>query len=247
MHLLHETCSLSTFFKAAVMDIKNKIGQRIAETRKQCGYTVKELAEKTIDLKPSRISNWEQGTRTPGPSETKQLARALSVPAAYLLCLTADDTMTTEYTGSMIVPVLPLLSFEQAATPTKIVKQGADILNKNNPELLLPVSKSLSKQVSLDAFYLTIIDDSMEPELKVGDLILINTQSKLAPGDYVLVVLPKQKSPVIRKYRELSLNKKTNMTYELVSLNDDWPSITIDNEKAKAKILGTVAELRRQV
>ena len=70
------------------MDIKKEIGQRIYEARKGKGLTRKALAELTDDLKPSRISNWEYGMRTPGPEEVKQLSKALDVSPAFLMCLT---------------------------------------------------------------------------------------------------------------------------------------------------------------
>ncbi|WP_457604303.1 helix-turn-helix domain-containing protein, partial [Legionella pneumophila] len=70
------------------MDIREQIGNRITKARKELGITIKELAERTAELSPARISNWEQGTRSPGPMEAKLLADQLNVSAAYLLCLT---------------------------------------------------------------------------------------------------------------------------------------------------------------
>ena len=69
--------------------MKKMIGSRIAQARKANGLTIKELAEKT-GLSASRIGNWEQGTRSPGPSETKLLAEVLNIAGAWLLCLTDD-------------------------------------------------------------------------------------------------------------------------------------------------------------
>ncbi|STX28449.1 phage repressor [Legionella beliardensis] len=69
--------------------MKKIIGNRIAQARKVNGLTIKVLAEKT-GLGPTRIGNWEQGTRSPGPEEAKILSRALQVAASWLLCLTDD-------------------------------------------------------------------------------------------------------------------------------------------------------------
>ncbi|WP_154699594.1 helix-turn-helix domain-containing protein, partial [Legionella pneumophila] len=46
------------------MDIREQIGNRITKARKELGITIKELAERTAELSPARISNWEQGTRS---------------------------------------------------------------------------------------------------------------------------------------------------------------------------------------
>lgn len=71
------------------MNMKKMIGSRIALARKANGLTIKLLAEKT-GLGATQIGNWEQGTRTPGPAETKLLSKELGVAASWLLCLTDD-------------------------------------------------------------------------------------------------------------------------------------------------------------
>ena len=69
--------------------MKKIIGSRIAKARKANGLTVKALAERT-GLGMTRIGNWEQGTRSPGPEEAKLLARELRIAASWLLCLSDD-------------------------------------------------------------------------------------------------------------------------------------------------------------
>ncbi|KTC93549.1 helix-turn-helix domain-containing protein [Legionella cincinnatiensis] len=71
------------------MNIKKIIGSRITQARKANGLTIKVLAERT-GLGVARIGNWEQGTRSPGPAETKLLSEVLNVAGAWLLCLTDD-------------------------------------------------------------------------------------------------------------------------------------------------------------
>ncbi|QBR84677.1 XRE family transcriptional regulator [Legionella israelensis] len=71
------------------MNMKKMIGSRIAQARKANGLTIKELSEKT-GLSASRIGNWEQGTRSPGPLEAKILSKELKVAASWFLCLTDD-------------------------------------------------------------------------------------------------------------------------------------------------------------
>lgn len=68
------------------MDIKKQIGKRIKQARGD--RTLKEIASKTKNLSISRVSNYEQGYRTPGPSEAKELANALgNINAPQILCL----------------------------------------------------------------------------------------------------------------------------------------------------------------
>jgi len=81
--ILHLLCHNATRLYLGSMDIKKEIGYRIREARQRKRLTLK--PEKTGNLKIARISNFEQGLRTPGLEEVKQLAVALDVQVSYLL------------------------------------------------------------------------------------------------------------------------------------------------------------------
>ena len=102
------------------MNIKEEIGKRIANARKQVGLTAKQLADRTVNLKPARIGNWEQGTRTPGVQEVKQIAKVLGVSPAYLFCLTDEENTAQK---SLELPVIiPLLDYSEITNPKNISK-----------------------------------------------------------------------------------------------------------------------------
>jgi transcriptional regulator with XRE-family HTH domain len=70
------------------MNYKNEIGRRIRLMRKQHQLSLEALAKATDGkLSKSRISNYEQGLRMPGPQEANVLAKVLGVDAAWLMCL----------------------------------------------------------------------------------------------------------------------------------------------------------------
>ena len=75
------------------MDYKKEIGRRIAAERARHEWSLEELALQTGGLlSKSRISNYEQGTRMPGPMEANILAAALKCDAAFLMCLQQSIT-----------------------------------------------------------------------------------------------------------------------------------------------------------
>jgi transcriptional regulator with XRE-family HTH domain len=73
------------------MNLKKMIGDRIFQARKANELTIKVLAERT-HLGATRIGNWEQGTRSPGPEEAMILSKPLHVAASWILCLTDDPS-----------------------------------------------------------------------------------------------------------------------------------------------------------
>jgi transcriptional regulator with XRE-family HTH domain len=70
-------------------------GRRLKAARVAKGMTVEHLADMTGgDIKASRISNYEQGTRGMKPPQAIMLAKLLDVSPAYLLTLTEDADLS---------------------------------------------------------------------------------------------------------------------------------------------------------
>lgn len=216
------------------MNIKEKIGQRIKEERLAKGFTLKNLVELTEDLKQTRISNWERGNRTPGPEEIKQLARALEVSPAYLMCLT-DKKHPETIPG--LGAIVPLLDHQQASDPKSFI----NTLKKshNTSELsFIPVTSELNSRLGEYAFALKVKDDSMHPELRINDILIIDPDSKLRPGCITITKLNDKDEVLIRRYKELSVS--TDFTsFELQAENNHWGNIPV-TKKSESVSLGVV-------
>ena len=213
------------------MNIKEKIGERILEARKAKGLTRKALAELTDDLKPSRINNWESGIRTPGPEEIKQLADALDLQPAYLMCLSDDKQLVNTDTIYVLIPLLDPTQATQAENYTSV--QSPDHTTHAH---LISVSTALLPQLSQHAFALKMPDNSMIPEFLMNDLLVIDPSVPPKPGDFVAVQVTGKMEAIICQYKKLSY---TLSEFELLTLNDKWPNITVD-ESDQVKMIGKV-------
>ncbi len=141
---------VSIFLGEIVSTIKEKIGQRIYEARKAKGLSQQGLANLTIDLKQSRINNWENGLRTPGPEEIKQLANALEVPAAFLMCLSDEKQENqTKKLGRLI----PLFDHHQACDAKHCLNELREQASADNA-VLISVSTALLPTLEGDVFAL---------------------------------------------------------------------------------------------
>jgi SOS-response transcriptional repressor LexA len=212
-----------------VVNIKEKIGQRILEARKAKGFTRKALADLTDDLKQSRINNWERGIRTPGPEEIKQLAQALEVSPAFLMCLSDEKKDKLIANPSRLIP---LLDYKQAYdTRAAYEQEFRDIV-------FISVSTVLLPELSEEAFAIKIIDDSMIPEIRVNDTLVIDPSVSPKPGDYVIVKIGNKSEIIICQYKKLSY---TSSDFELLTLNDNWPNIRVCHE-LQVEIIGVVMQ-----
>jgi SOS-response transcriptional repressor LexA len=223
-----------------VINIKEKIGQRILEERKAKQLTRKALAELTDDLKPSRIANWESGLRTPGPGEIKQLAEALDIAPGYLMCLTEEKQLKTEF--PWLGALVPLLSAQQACDPHACI-QAIKEDGAGDSVSFIPLSPELSKGLGVNAFALRMQDDSMMPELKMGDVLIVDPNQTIRPGGLVVARLQDSHEATVRRYKQLSAGSPMQ-DYELIAVNENWASVRV-SQPCGHRIIGLVLGLFR--
>lgn len=204
----------------AELNIKKEIGRRLLEARKAKGLTLKELGELTGGLKQTRLTNWEQGTRAPGPEEIKQLAHALDVSPAFLMCLSDEMQVKKIQSPSHLIP---LLDSRQACDVKMYINSDSDC-ELSNGVVFISVSTELLPELSEEAFALKMTDESMVPEIRVNDVLVIDTLISPKPGDYVVVKVANKSEVIVCQYKKLSF---TSPEFELLTLNDNWPNIKV--------------------
>lgn len=223
------------------MDIQHKIGNRIATARKELRLTVRALAERTKTLKPSRISNWENGTRTPGPEEAIQLAQALEISPAYLLALTDDPTIGKRIKIPGVLNTIPTLDYQQSCNPLPLL-QALKSKTLNQIHLFTAIGDELTGKIGDQCFALHIKDNSMEPEIKTGDFVIFDIDRKPNPGNFVIAKINSESTAIIRQYKQTSYSGE----FELVALNKNWPGVII-HSKQEGQIIGVAVEVRHHL
>ncbi len=230
---------ISIFLGGIVSTIKEKIGQRIYEARKAKGLSQQGLANLTIDLKQSRINNWENGLRTPGPEEIKQLANALEVPAAFLMCLSDEKQ---ENQTKKLSRLLPLFDPHQACNTAHYFKELRE-QGELEGVILISASTQLLPKLGADTFALKMSNDSMMPEFRPNDILVIDSSAAPEPGNYVAVKMSRKLEVIICQYKKLSYNSSE---FELLTLNDHWPNIKVADD-VDVEIVGKVVQCMRGV
>ncbi|MFO2814192.1 S24 family peptidase [Legionella pneumophila serogroup 1] len=214
------------------LNIKKEIGKRILEARKAKGLTLKALGELAGGLKQTRLTNWEQGVRTPGPEEIKSLARALDVSPAYLMCLSDELQFKEAKNPSRLIP---LLDYRQACEANLYMNVEERLFADMT---FISLSMTLLPKLSSEVFALKIKDESMVPEIRVNDVVLIAPAIRPTPGDYVAVKIKNKLEVVVCQYKKLSY---TSSEFELLTLNDNWPNIKV-NENIEVVIVGKIVQ-----
>lgn len=93
------------------------------------------------------------------------------------------------------------------------------------------------------SFFLEIEGDSMLPDFRPGDRVLIDPEVAPRPGDFVAARNTYEEA-TFKKYRVRGIDSSGNEVFELVPLNDDYPTIRSDEQHLL--VIGTMVEHRRK-
>lgn len=93
------------------------------------------------------------------------------------------------------------------------------------------------------AFALEIDGDSMLPDFRPGDRVIVDPEIAPNPGDFVVAKNGREEA-TFKKYRPRGIGPDGNMVFELVPLNDDYPTMRSDVEHLK--VIGVMVEHRKK-
>ncbi|WP_025120648.1 MULTISPECIES: LexA family transcriptional regulator [unclassified Serratia (in: enterobacteria)] len=200
------------------------VGQRIKRLREALGISQAELATRCGWASQSRIGNYETDSRKVNVEDAVVIASALKVSPGELIFGTPDNAVFINQRGRS----LPLVSYVQAGAFT----EADSLFCPEDIETTIVFDENISEL----GFALRIKGDSMEPEFKEGDTIIVDPAVAPHPGEFV-VARNGDHEATFKKYRP-----KANGAFELLPLNPDYP--TIDSEQQPIQIIGTMVEHR---
>lgn len=90
---------------------------------------------------------------------------------------------------------------------------------------------------------LVIRGDSMEPEFREGDVIIVDPDVAPQPGDFVVAGNASEEA-TFKKYRPRGTAPNGDIIFELVPLNDDYP--TLRSDETHLRVIGVMVEHRKR-
>lgn len=207
------------------------VGSEIRRRRKVLGMTLIELAGH-VDGDNGNLSRLERGQQGYSDEMLHKIAKALGCTVADLFAGAEPGNVTQTPIGTRRIPVVSYVRaghMAEAVDPYPVGDAEEWILT----DLL---------ELSASAFALRIRGDSMLPEFREGDTVIIDPAIGPLPGDYV-VAKNGDNEATFKKYRPRGINEHGNQVFELVPLNDDYPSMRSDF--TPIRIIGTMVEHRR--
>lgn len=196
--------------------------------RKSLDLTLDQLSELAkVDV--SNLSKVERGLSGYSKESIDRIARALSVPLEVLFA--EGSNVNPIPRGSRTIPVL---DYVQAGEWT--ASRGG----RPDPEIQEHILTDIRS--SAETFALRINGDSMTPDFREGDCVLIDPSISPRPGDFV-VAANGDEGALFKQYREREVDSSGKPVIELVPLNSAYPIYRGD--VVPLRIIGTMLEHRR--
>lgn len=206
-----------------------KQGNNLRKWREQRGWTIAVLAEKLGTTSPT-VSRIETAVQQPRAEMLRKITELFGMSAADFY---ATSNVEPAMLGSRRVPVW---DYVQAGKWAGV----APYLRDEEMQSYISTDEELSDV----AFALVIRGDSMEPEFKEGDFVVIDPAVKAHPGDFVVAKDSKSGEATFKLYRPRGFNDKGQDYFELVPLNPDYPPMRSDHQQIE--IVGTMMEHRKR-
>ena len=220
------------------------INDRISARRRAQKMSQDELA-KRIGITRVSISKWESGLNQPKGRYLNDLAEALGVTVDWLLTGSGDTPELAEEqpipgyhnVEPAVIPQgnrVPILSYVQAGNWLEMCEQATTF--DGNVEYV-----SAGIDIGPRGFGLWLRGNSMTPIFNEGDLVIVDPDESPRPGDYV-VAKNGSEGATFKKYRPRGIDESGQEVFELVPLNDDYPSMHSDRQHIE--IIGVMVEHR---
>ena len=237
--LKKEEKTTESFGKITYMNIHARIkSQRLVH-----GLTQESLAKK-LGINRVSISQWERGDTSPKGNNLVRLAEILGVKPEWLLFGDGDTGGVSERKVAgyhnvepAVIPQgsrVPVISYVQAGQWREMCEQASGF--DGNVEYVMA-----SLNIGPRGFGLWLRGQSMAPFFNEGDLIIVDPDEAPRPGDYVIASNGKDEA-TFKKYRPRGIDEHGQEVFELVPLNDDFP--TLHSDRQHIEIIGVMVEHR---
>ena len=203
--------------------MKTNYGDRIKKILDDLDISQRDLALR-MGVTSGYVSHLITGRRKPGREVLVKLGKALQLPISSFL----DDGNNFSFIGgienSSVKNQLPLISWVQAGS----LHEAIDLFQPGDADRFIPYDTK-----DPNAFALTVVGDSMEPEFKEKDIVFISPAIEAVSGNYV-----------VARFNDKVTLKKLKILPDvilLIPLNTKYNDIIISGrERKNLKIIGKV-------
>ena len=200
------------------------LGKLIRERRQAKRLSQARLAE-MVGVSRQTVGQWEDGVTAPSRKHAPMLSNALGIHLGAVSPVLAPGVIDS----GEFLPTVPLMGMD-AFVKGQSIPAGA-------PRV------SVDDDLPSDAVALRVIDDSMAPDYRPGDLIVVSRETKPIAQDIVIAEI--NGGAVLRIFSPRGNDSSGKPVFDLLSTSADYPTITCNSSNG-GKVLATVVATWRK-
>lgn len=204
-----------------------------------------ELA-RAVGVKPPSVSDWLSGkSKTMEGENLLKAAKFLGVNANWLATGNGnakdknnlnikEDELTNILFRDLNLHKIPVFDYIQAGLWKEVSYDGATPLSYTYTDYLGVIPEAI--------FCVIVQGNSMEPDFKEGDMLIVDASLTAKPGSFVIAQNGSHEA-TFKKYRVISHDQYGRDVFELIPLNNDYPILSSKNNDIR--IIGVVVRHMR--
>jgi SOS-response transcriptional repressor LexA len=203
------------------------LGEYIRQKREEQGLSARQLAE-MAGVSDAHIIYIETGRRKPTFDKVVNILDALGVSVEDYFRESRPEVSNVEPAAMGGLHRVPVISWVTAGK----WKEVCDAFEPGDADEWLQTDVR-----GKNVFALRVVGDSMEPEFKEGEVVIVSPHVEAQPGDYVVVKDPEEKAT----FKQL---KKYGKRWVLHPLNPNYEDQEVP--RGKFKIIGKVVKKEKR-
>jgi len=207
----------------------DKVGKYLKKKREEAGLSLREAAKQVGSISHQHINEIEEGTTSPTFSKVMSLLKSYHADFQDFLRETGFLPKNTEPAPLGKMRKIPVISWVAAG---KWTETGESFLEE---EVIEWIETDVKGEHN---FGLKIKGDSMEPEFKEGEVVVISPTAKAENGDYIIVKNHEEEAT----FKQF---KRYDNTKILHPLNSKYNDIILNKDK-EYRIVGVVMEKKKR-
>ncbi len=217
------------------------IARAITLAREAKGWSKNRLA-KEVGVSRQTVGAWEKGDAAPSRARAPIVAFKLDIPLATIAGDPRNINVAILQPDGLNRRRVPIINWIDAGRGAQVASARyafdgtQDYIESTYP-------------ASVNSFALEVVGDSMEPDFKAGEVIIIDpTVAPIANSFVVAELLPAgteqgEGDCTFKQYRPREV-RDGRQVFDLVPLNSEYQTITV-NTANPGRIIGTLVEHRR--
>lgn len=233
-------CGVATYDTTRIITPMKKDWLKDVKSRmKELGLTQADLAPLLGVQTRGAVGHYLSDRRDMSPAQLQALAQALDWSVSRLLGGAEPVSEVSEQAANK--REIPLINYIQAGSPTEVIDDYAAGAGMDTVVIYGRVAESCGKY----CFALKVAGESMLPDFRPGDVVVVDPGEAYRPGDVVVAKLDTTNEATLKKYRSRGHDSSGSEIFELVPLNDDYPTITVSKANP-GHVIGPVIEHHRR-